>query len=1114
MNESEEPMKPSLPIAVVVNDSRTQLQVLAGLVRKAGLEPLVFSGAEAALATMDPQNPPSLIVTDVHMPGIDGWRFCRLLRSADHAAFNDVPILVVSATFAGDEPARIAADLGAEAFLAFPAPESQFVQQVRSILKGERSTNQPKVLVVDDNEAFATLLQRHFTQEGYRADVAFSMEAAASAFSQMAYDVAVVDVQLPDGLGDVLLDQFRSERPACVCIMITGHLQPEASLDWMKRGAAAYLCKPFDPRYLVELCSRARRERALMRVPRLLEMRTRELQASEERLASVLKTQRELICRFKPDTRLTYVNPAFCRFFGKPEEDHVGHSFFALVPHSYHAGIREVLSKLALGNAEPTFVHPVEREGLPPAWVEWTCQALFAREGSVLEYQFVGRDISDRKRVEEALDRRMMALIQPLDNPQDLSVEELFNLDELQRLQDEFSEATGVASVITRVDGTPITRPSHFTRLCDLIRATPAGRERCFRSDAALGTDCPDGPCVQLCLSGGLWDAGAGITVGGKHIANWLIGQVRTETQTEEGIRAYAREIGADEEAVAEAFREVPMLSKSKFMKIARMLHTLAGQHSRFAYQNMQQARSINDLKRAEEQMLAANERLATVMDSMEAIVTIADMPSHELLFLNEYGRRVCGDSVQQAVWKEMQGLGDPEPVCPDSKLLEEDGHPALPCQWEHQDVAKGRWYEIRVCAIQWIDGRLVRMGIATDITARKRSEEEKAKLEAKLLQSQKLETIGQLAGGVAHDFNNMLGVILGYTELALSQVPPEASLHADLEEIHKAAERSAVLTRQLLGFARKQTIVPKVLDLNKTVDGLLEMLRHLIGENIVVDWRPGADLGPVKLDPSQIEQILVNLCVNSRDAISGDGCIRLSTEPVTLDKAACAGHEGAYPGDYVKLGVGDNGCGMDKEMLKHIFEPFFTTKDLSLGAGLGLPTVHGIVHQNNGFLEVVSEPGRGTDVWIYLPQHGPRTRAKAENGDGLDFAPVQETVLLVEDDASLLLMTKNMLTRRGYRVLPTGSPTEAVQLAAEHPGGIHMLMTDVIMPEMGGGDLARKIREIQPGLKCLFMSGHTEETLAQRGVLVPGSHFIQKPFSMKELVNRVVETLSDPVTE
>ena len=912
-------------------------------------------------------------------------------------------------------------------------------------------------------------------------------------------------------VGDTLLDRFRSERPGCVCVMITGDLKPALSLDWMKRGAAAYLCKPFDARYLLELCARARRERALMRMPKLLEQRTQELRASEARLASVLETQQELICRFAPDFALTFVNPAFCRFFGQTSAERVGTSFWALVPDAHRAALREVLERLASEQPSRTFAHPVERADAACAWVEWTCQALFDGTGQVAEYQLVGRDVTDRKRIEEALDRRMMALIQPLDNAEGIEMDVLFNLEDLQRLQDEFAEATGVASVITRADGRPITRPSHFTRLCDLIRAAPAGRANCFRSDATLGGRCLEGPSLQPCLSGGLWDAGAGIRVGGRHIANWLIGQVRDESQTEAGMRAYAREIGADEEAVAEAFGEVPVMSKERFGKIARMLHTLAGQLSHFAYQNVQQARFISDLKRAEEQMMASNDRLATVMDSMEAIVTIADMPNHELLFLNEYGRRVCGDSAHQAAWKALQGLGGAGPVCEDARLVDAEGQPAPPQHWEHQDAAGGRWYEIRVCAIEWIDGRLVRMGIASDITDRKRTETEKGKLEAKLLQAQKLETVGQLAGGVAHDFNNMLGVILGYTELALGQVDESAPMHADLEEIQKAAERSAALTRQLLGFARKQTIVPKVLDLNESVAGMLDMLRRLIGENIVLAWEPAAELGPVKMDPSQIEQILVNLCVNSRDAISGGGRITLSTGEAILDAAACDGHEGAVPGDYVRLSVDDTGCGMDAEMLTHIFEPFFTTKDLSQGAGLGLPTVYGIVRQNNGLVDVVSEPGKGTSVRIYLPRNTAKSRPVPADRDGMRFAPVQETILLVEDDASLLNMTRNMLERRGYRVLPANSPGEAIQLARAQGHEIDLLMTDVIMPEMSGRDLAAKLLEIQPGLKRLFMSGHTADILAQRGVLGEDVCFIQKPFSMKELVNSVVGVLSQP---
>ncbi len=1104
-------MKTTSPVAVVVNDDRIQLQLLSRLVKQAGLKARSFLGAEAALAAMDPNAPPAVIVSDVHMPGIDGWRFCRLLRSADYAAFNEVPIVVVSATFSGEEPAQIASDLGAEAFFAFPADADKLVPGIQALLHGKRAINRPRALIIEDSEAFSELLRKEFTGAGYRVDVAFTSGEASEAFSGAAYDVAVIDYHLPDGMGDALLDRFRAERPGCICVMITGDLQPELSLDWMRRGAAAYVCKPFDARYLLELCVRARREQALMRVPKLLEMRTRELKQSEERLASVLETQQELICRFTPDARLTFANPAFGRFFGQDEAGLVGASFLELVPEAQRGGIREDLARLAAGNAARPCAHPVERADHSLVWVEWTSQALFDKKGQVVEYQFVGRDITDRKRMEEALDRRMMALVQPLDSSAGLEMEDLFKLEELQRLQDEFAEATGVASVITRVEGEPITRPSRFTRMCELIRATPKGRANCARSDQAIGGRCGVGATLQPCLSGGIWDAGAAITVGGRHIANWLIGQVRDGARDEARIRAYAREIGADEEALAQAYGEVPVMPRERFGKIAQMLSTLAGQLSSFAYQNVQQARFIGDLKRAEEQMMASNDRLATVMDSMEAIVTIADMRTHELLFLNEYGRKVCGDSIQQSAWKALQGLEGEEPACPDGQLVGADGKPSAPRHWEHQDAAQGRWYEIRVCAIEWIDGRLVRMGIAGDITDRKRAETEKGKLEAKLLQAQKLETVGQLAGGVAHDFNNMLGVILGYTELVLGQLDPASPMREDLEEVHKAAERSAALTRQLLGFARKQTIVPKVLDLNETVMGMLDMLRRLIGENIVLEWKPGAELGAVKVDPSQIEQILVNLCVNSRDAITGEGRITLSTGVVALDATACDGHEGALPGDYVRLTVGDNGCGMDAEMLTHIFEPFFTTKDLSQGAGLGLPTVYGIVRQNNGLVEVVSEPGKGTDVMIYLPRNGPMSRPVAADPEGMRFSPVQETILLVEDDPALLNMTRNMLERRGYRVLTSASPNEAVQMTAAHAEEIDLLMTDVIMPEMSGRDLAKKLLEIKPGLRRLFMSGHTADILAQRGVLGEGVHFIQKPFSMKELVNSVVGALSEP---
>jgi CheY-like chemotaxis protein len=367
---------------------------------------------------------------------------------------------------------------------------------------------------------------------------------------------------------------------------------------------------------------------------------------------------------------------------------------------------------------------------------------------------------------------------------------------------------------------------------------------------------------------------------------------------------------------------------------------------------------------------------------------------------------------------------------------------------------------------------------------------------------------VGRLAGGVAHDFNNMLGVILGHTEMALEQVDPAQPLHAGLTEIRNAATRSADLTRQLLAFARKQTIAPQVLDLNETVAGMLTMLKRLIGEDIDLHWQMEADLWPVRVDPSQIDQILANLCVNARDAISGVGKLTIELGNRTFDEDFCAAHAGLVPGEYVLLAVSDDGCGMDKETLSHLFEPFFTTKGMGQGTGLGLATVYGIVKQNHGFIDVSSEPGRGTTFKIYLPRDvgkaGPARRESAPE----PLLRGQETILLVEDEPAILKMTKMMLERQNYTVLAARTPGEAIALAREHAGEIHLLVTDVVMPEMNGRDLAKNVMSLYPHVKRLFMSGHTANVIAHDSVLNEGMHFMQKPFSMKDLAVKVREAL------
>ncbi len=392
------------------------------------------------------------------------------------------------------------------------------------------------------------------------------------------------------------------------------------------------------------------------------------------------------------------------------------------------------------------------------------------------------------------------------------------------------------------------------------------------------------------------------------------------------------------------------------------------------------------------------------------------------------------------------------------------------------------------------------------ELAENKRTGEEKAKLQAQLYQAQKMESVGQLAGGVAHDFNNMLSVILGYSQLALEKTEPSSTLRGDLQEILDAALRSVNITRQLLAFARKQTISPQVLDLNETVEGMLKMLRRLIGEDVNLEWLPEPKLWPIMIDPSQIDQILANLCINARDAIAGVGKIVIETGTTTFETEYCASHPGVFPGDFVVLAVSDDGSGMEKELLDKIFEPFFTTKEVGQGTGLGLSTVYGIVQQNNGFINVYSEPGKGTTFRVYLPRHLGENGVIEKPSNGEAHRGQGETVLVVEDEAAILRLTSRILNDLGYMVLTANRPTEAIELARQHT--IQLLLTDVIMPEMNGKDLAEQLLTIHPDLKCLLMSGYTASVIASQGVLEEGIHFLQKPFSARALAAKVRETL------
>ena len=386
----------------------------------------------------------------------------------------------------------------------------------------------------------------------------------------------------------------------------------------------------------------------------------------------------------------------------------------------------------------------------------------------------------------------------------------------------------------------------------------------------------------------------------------------------------------------------------------------------------------------------------------------------------------------------------------------------------------------------------------------------EKKTLDA-LIQSQKMEIVGQLTGGIAHDFSNMLCIILGYTEMALHDVDPKLPLYADLEAIHHAATRSADLSQQLLSFARNKVVTPKVLSLNSLVEGMITLLRRLIGENITLIWIPESKPAMVKIDPVHLDQMLVNLCVNARDAMKQGGRITIETSLIEVNQADCTtGQNRKEPGNYVMLSVTDNGIGIAKKDLPHIFEPFFTTKEVGKGSGLGLSIIHSIVKQNNGSIECESDRKKGSRFKIYLPRHDDACdSAEREPQPETSNDHCNATILLVEDEPDILLLCEEMFKEEGYRVLSAVTPHEALQLAVQHKDEIKLLLSDVVLPEMNGCDLYKKLLPTIPNLLALFMSGYTPDIMASHNLLGGNINFIQKPFRFKSLSIAVRETLA-----
>lgn len=397
---------------------------------------------------------------------------------------------------------------------------------------------------------------------------------------------------------------------------------------------------------------------------------------------------------------------------------------------------------------------------------------------------------------------------------------------------------------------------------------------------------------------------------------------------------------------------------------------------------------------------------------------------------------------------------------------------------------------------------------IIHDIQSRKDAEVEKEKLEIRLREAEKLEALGRLAGGVAHDFNNMLSVIIGSAEMIRGELKDNDPLCIDLQSIMEAAERSVATTRQLMGFARQQTMTTRVLDLNQTISGMKFLLQRILGDNIRLDWQPTDSLNSVRMDPVQIDQILSNLCSNARKALPEGGVVSIQLVNCDMGTVTAAGKSTIPAGEYVELTFFDNGCGMNEHVARHAFDPFFTTARTGEGTGLGLAMVHGIITQNKGHVQLESKPGLGTTLRIYLPRCLEQVSIDPQCEPGIATEPHGETILLAEDEPAVMNLTRRILEKQGYRIVSATTSAEVIQMARQHQGDIHLVFTDCVMPKMNGRELVAELQTFLPGLKTLFMSGYPADVIAKEGLLDEDVAFIHKPYKQSELIRKIREVL------
>ncbi|MBM4309793.1 MAG: PAS domain S-box protein [Deltaproteobacteria bacterium] len=1029
---------------IVVENDREQLALLCSILEKTGLNARGFETAADALTAISSGRPPSLIITGLYMPDIDGLQLCRLLRSHEYPELNQVPILVVSSSAPGEEPKRIATALGVYACLASPFDTDACIRQVLEILRGQSTPAPLRALIVETARHQAALLANAFASEGYTADTALTVREAVEALDRISCDVAVIDYQLSDGPADELLAHCRSKRPECVCIIMAADPAPGLFVSLMRSGAAACVQKPCEPAYLLRLCDQTRKERSLMRAEQRHAERTRELSDCRNLFKALTVSDQDAIIMMDTAGAITFWNPAAVRIFGYEPQEVSGKDLHELLANADNYGkFRTALPQFqetGTGHVvDKTIELQARRKDGRIIPVDLSLSAVQFSDG--WHAVAIIRDISDRKTTEQALRE----------------------------------SETNLSSILASVEAAVMSYSIKNNRFIYISPSTEKlyGRtiEESIRNKFTV-VDCVHPADVDI------------------------LHAITTRMAAEGSAEGECRIIRPDG-SIAWVHAGVKLIrdENGEADRIDRIIT------------------DITERKNLELQLRKSQEQLSDILNEIDDIVMSSILEEQSYQYLSPSFIKLFGSTEAHMhnvnLWVEAVHPDDVEGVHAHALELGEKGFSECEFRILKPD-GNIAWIRARSKIINDDSGSPERLQrILTDITRHKQAEQEREKMHRRLMQAQKIESIARLAGGIAHDFNNMLSLIIGHADMALNRLTPGQSLHKIFTQIRRAAERSAALTRQLLAFAGRQAIAPKVLALNETIQDMLDSLRPLVGTSVRLLWQPGDQVGPVRMDPAQVEHILAELCQNALDALNGTGTITIATGTATVSDAFCSQHPGLRPGEYTTLTVSDDGCGIAPEKLAIIFEPFTDDIIPGRGAGLGLATVYGMIRQNNGSITITSSPATGTCITMYLPLcTGALKKAAEPEEETASETRAGSTILLVEDEIDNLELYRFMLESLKCTVLTAASPQECLRLAQTYEGAIDLLITDVVMPEINGRELANEVLTIRPDTKCLFMSGYSADVIAQHGILDPGINFIEKPFSLQDFTATVKDLL------